>query len=217
MPRRFDSLVPRLSPSVPGCPQPVIEQYVRDAAIEACEKTLAYRHIQNKIPLTSGVYDYPYDPPTNTEVHAFLSASIDGTHMTPLPLEEFQDRFPKWPDFVVAEHGIPRFISQLDADTFIVTPTPDNAKTYELRMVIAVKPLRTSYDMDTTAFDELENIIMHGALQNLLILPERTWSDRELGAFHAKQFLYKTAERRARANLGAARNSLRVKPVAFGC
>ena len=83
--------------------------------------------------------------------------------------------------------------------------------------VIAVKPLRTSYDMDTTAFDELENIIMHGALQNLLILPERTWSDRELGAFHAKQFLYKTAERRARANLGAARNSLRVKPVAFGC
>ena len=48
MPRRFDSLVPRLSPSVPGCPQPVIEQHVRDAAIEACEKTLAYRHIQTK-------------------------------------------------------------------------------------------------------------------------------------------------------------------------
>ena len=45
MPTRFDSLVPRLSPSVPGCPQPVIEQYVRDAAIDACEKTLAYRHI----------------------------------------------------------------------------------------------------------------------------------------------------------------------------
>ena len=95
MPKRFDSLVSRLSPSVPGCPQPVIEQYVRDAAINACEKTLAYRHVQSKIPLTTGVYDYPYDPPTNTEVHAVLSASIDGSPMTSLPLESFQDKFPK--------------------------------------------------------------------------------------------------------------------------
>ena len=83
-------------------------------------------------------------------------------------------------------------------------------------MVTALKPLRTSVDMESTTFDELENIIVHQALQNLLILPERTWSDRELAAFHAKQFLHKAAERRARANLGAARNSLRVKPVAFG-
>ncbi len=216
MPKRFDSLVPRLSPSVPGCPQPVIEQYVRDAAINACEKTLAYRHVQSKIPLTTGVYDYPYDPPTNTEVHAVLSASIDGSPMTSLPLESFQDKFPKWPDFLPAEYGCPKYLSQLDADTFIVTPTPDALKTYEIRMVIAVKPLRSSIDMDTTTFDELEDLILHGALQNLLILPERTWSDRELAAFHAKQYLYKAAERRARANLGAARNTLRVKPVAFG-
>ena len=216
MPKRFDSLVSRLSPSVPGCPQPVIEQYVRDAAIDACSRTLAFRHIQNKIALTPGVYDYPYDPPTNTEVHAVLSASIDGNHMTTLSLEAFQDRFPKWPDFVDAEYGCPKYLSQLDADTFIVTPTPDSAKLYELRMVVAVKPLRASFDMDSTTFDELEDLIMHGALQNLLILPERTWSDRELAPFHAKQYLYKAAERRARANLGAARNSLRVKPVAFG-
>lgn len=216
MAKRFDSLVNRLSPSVPGCPQPVIEQYVRDAAIEACEKTLAYRYVQPKIPLTSGVYDYPYDPPTGTEVHAFLSAAIDGTRLSPLTLEELQDKFPKWPDFVSADYNIPRYIAQLDADTFVVAPTPDSAKTYELRMVTALKPLRTSVDMESTTFDELENIIVHQALQNLLILPERTWSDRELAAFHAKQFLHKAAERRARANLGAARNSLRVKPVAFG-
>ena len=216
MGKRFDSLVSRLAPSVPGCPQPIIEQYVRDAAIAACEKTLAFRHIQSKIALTPGVYDYPYDPPTSTEVHAVLSASIDGNHMTSLPLEVFQDRFPKWPDFTTSEYGIPKYFSQLDADTFIITPTPDSAKLYEVRMVIAVKPLRTSYDMDKTTFDELEDLIMHGALQNLLVLPERTWSDRELAAFHAKQYLFKASERRARANLGASRNTLRVKPVAFG-
>ena len=42
--RSFSDVVNRLSPSVPGCPTPVIEQYVRDAAIEACERTLAWRY-----------------------------------------------------------------------------------------------------------------------------------------------------------------------------
>ena len=41
--RKFSSLVTRVTPSVPGCPQPIIEQYIRDAAIEACERTLAWR------------------------------------------------------------------------------------------------------------------------------------------------------------------------------
>jgi len=31
--RAFSSMVTRLAPSVPGCPQPVIEQYVRDSAM----------------------------------------------------------------------------------------------------------------------------------------------------------------------------------------
>lgn len=39
--RTFIDIVNRLLPSVPGCPTPVVENYVRDAAIEACERTLA--------------------------------------------------------------------------------------------------------------------------------------------------------------------------------
>ena len=58
--RSFLDIVNRLSPSVPGCPTPVIEQYVRDAAIEACERTLAWRYEQPKIRLVPGAHDYAY-------------------------------------------------------------------------------------------------------------------------------------------------------------
>ena len=34
--RTFVDISNRLSPSVPGCPTPIIEQYVRDTAIETC-------------------------------------------------------------------------------------------------------------------------------------------------------------------------------------
>ena len=42
---------------------------------------------------------------------------------------------------------------------------------------------------------------MHGALQHLLVLPDRAWSDRELASYHAKQFIFKLQERRATTTL----------------
>jgi hypothetical protein len=42
-------------------------------------------------------------------------------------------------------------------------------------------------------------------------MPNKNWSDRELATYHAKQYLSKITERRARANLGAARASMTVQ------
>ena len=213
--RKFSTLVTRLTPSVPGCPQPVIDQYVRDAAIEACERTLAWRYVQPKIRLTTGVYDYGYESPNNSEVHAFIFATVNGNRLTAVTLDHLHDLYPKWPDFPSTEYANPIHISQLDPDHFVVAPTPDSITTYDLRMITALKPLRTATDMDTTVFDELENIIMQGALQHLLVLPERTWTDRDLAKYHAGQFISKTAERRARNALGAARASVTVQMKPF--
>jgi hypothetical protein len=82
-------------------------------------------------------------------------------------------------------------------------------------MIVALKPLRDADGMDKSAFDDLENVIMHGALQHLLVLPDRNWTDRELASYHAKQFAFKLSERRARANLGAARASMSVQMRPF--
>jgi hypothetical protein len=57
---------------------------------------------------------------------------------------------------------------------------------------------------------------MHGTLQHLLVLPNQAWSDRELAAYHAKQYVYQTAERRARANLGNVRGNMRARMQPFG-
>ena len=82
-------------------------------------------------------------------------------------------------------------------------------------MIVCLKPLRTATKMDKKFLDELENVIMHGALQHLLVLPDRTWSDRELASYHAKQFAFKLSERRARTNIGASKSSVRVQAQKF--
>lgn len=209
--RAFISLAERLASSAPGCPKPVLVQHIRDAAIDVCERTLAWRYVQPELVLTPGVADYPYDVPSESEVHAILAASVNGTHITPITLEQAHSIFPTWPDMDVSQRANPRFILQLDVDNFAVAPVPDASQTYKIKMILALKPLRTASGMDKTAFDDLEDPIMHGALQTLLVLPNKPWSDRELAAYHAKQYLARIVERRARANLGAGRASVSVR------
>ena len=209
--RSFNSPVQRISIYVPGCPHPVIEQFVRDAAIKVCERTLAWRYEQPPIRLTPGVYDYPYEVPQGAEVHAFLSSSVNGMPIMPVTIEEIHQRVISWPSVAPEDRSRPRFVSQLDVDNFIVAPAPDDAEKYDLKMVVALKPLRTASGMDQTALDDLEDAIKHGALERLLTIPDKSWSDNTLATYHARQFLSQVTERRARANLGAGRASMSVK------
>ena len=122
-------------------------------------------------------------------------------------MEEIHKLYPKYPSSVTAERTTPQYIFQNNPDTFHVALVPDNS-TDKIEMFVAQKPLRTATGMEGTVMDDLEDVIVHGALQSLLTLPETTWSDTELAAYHAKQFTFKVSERRARANLGAGRATL---------
>jgi hypothetical protein len=120
------------------------------------------------------------------------------------------------PDSVVADASTPQSITQVNADKFVILPLPDAQRTYQCRMFVALKPKRNASAMDEFIMDELEEVIMHGALQHLLVLPSQAWSDRELAAYHAKQYVYQTSERRARANLGNVRGTMRARMQPFG-
>jgi hypothetical protein len=120
------------------------------------------------------------------------------------------------PESIVADGSEPRVFTQITPDKFIVLPLPDAEKTYTMRMFMALKPRRDATGMEEEIFNDLEDAIMHGALQSLLVLPNVPWSDRELATYHARQYVFHTTERRARANLGNMRGSVRAKMQPFG-
>jgi len=96
--RSFSSLTARLSPSVPGCPNQTVVQYIRDAAIKACEKTLAYRYQQPVFNLTPGAYVYTYRKPADTQVHAVFSTLMNNEPLEVLPLDKALMLYPEWAD-----------------------------------------------------------------------------------------------------------------------
>lgn len=120
------------------------------------------------------------------------------------------------PPEIVADGSTPQSITQVSPDKYIILPLPGADEVYQCRMFLALKPKRSASGMDEVVFDELEEAIMHGALQHLLVLPGQAWSDRELAAYHAKQYAFQIAERRARANLGTNRGMMRARMQPFG-
>jgi len=253
--RTFASLVPKVNPSVPGCPTQTIIQYIRDAAIRTCERTLAWRYQVPLYDLLPGVHEYAYNKPDSTDAHAIFAAIVNGSHLEKLTLDDALRLYPQWadlysgedpsvlwsltdpssfntddyndpqyndgsvfalPDSIVADASTPRSICQVTPDKYIILPLPDAKATYTMRMFLALKPKRNSTAMDEVIFDDLEESILHGALQHLLVLPNSHWTDRELAAYHAKQYVFQIAERRARANLGNPRGVLRAKMQPFG-
>jgi hypothetical protein len=231
----------------------MIVQYIRESAIRVCERTLAWRYEQPKFQLSPGVYEYGFNKPEYTEIHALFAAIVNGRLLETLTLDDALRRYPMWadlysgqdisviwsetpestynnseyneeafnaqpdyvlPDAVIADASTPQILTQVSPDKYIILPLPD-AEPYTMRMFYALKPTRTATGMDAVMLDELEDVIVHGALQNLLVLPQSHWSDRELASYHAKQYTFHVTERRARANLGNARSSVSVRMHPF--
>jgi hypothetical protein len=254
MDRAFSTLAPKVATSVPGCPQPMILDYIRDAAIRVCERTLLWRHVQPKFTLTAGVPEYPFERPQYTDVHVLLAATLNDRQLELLTMEQALGKYPEWADLFGgmslpdvwanspsgsfnsfgANEGLfnespnvnlatarfesgsePRTLTQVTPDRFLVMPFPDDARDYDLRMFYALKPSRTATAIPRALFDELEDAILHTALQHLLVMPGVEWNDRELATYHARQALLEIAGRRARANLGFARGSLTASAPRF--
>ena len=209
--RAFVSLEPKLAASVAGCPRPTIIQYVRDTAIEVCEKTLVWRFEQDPIRLTQGIYEYDYDVPDFTEVCGLIHATINGEPITAYTQEQIHREFPDWPSTDTTKRSTPRALGHFDVDHFVLAPVPDGGQTYDAKMFLALKPTLNATGMAQTPFDECEQLIIHGVLQHMLVLPNKSWTDRELASYHAKQYVYKTSAKRAKANLGVSRASLAVQ------
>lgn len=119
------------------------------------------------------------------------------------------------PDAALEDAAQPRSICQLDLQKYVILPLPDDERTYTVRMFVALKPKRNASSVPTQFLEELEDAIVHGALQSLYIIKDSPWFDINLASYHAKQYSYMTSERRARANLGAVRSKFRAKAQPF--
>jgi|TARA_R110001592_G_scaffold141750_1_gene363588 hypothetical protein len=169
----FESLLRDVLPYVPGCPDSLVQNHIRSATIEFAERSNAYVYDLDPITTVSGVYEYEFDAPSGTEVHNILWMTYDGNDLDPISPRSLELNYPDWRD----RTSLPNVYLQKTPSAFWLIPVPQTTLTNKLLVSVALKPTRTTGNIDTTFSNTYRDGILYGTLHRLLRIPQKGWTD----------------------------------------
>jgi len=202
----YESLLSEIVPMVPGCPDTLIENSIRSAAIEFCEKTGAYQAELDPVTTVASIYEYDLEAPSGTNVHKIMWAVHNGKDLEPISTNLLEQRLPKWRD--ASNASTPLYYVKQTQSTVWLVPTPGVTVASSTVMRVQLKPTHTSTACDDGVMSDYREAIVNGALFRLLRLPSKDWTDYTGAQVYGTLFQEGLieAERRARhADEGIAR------------
>jgi len=216
--RLFSSLVPRVTASVPMCPNALALDYIRTAAVEACEETGAWFSVTDNVELETDRVEYAYHDFGGVADNADV-AKLDAAYVNGYAIDLLSRRraMSKYPDFLTEKaledwSGTPRAAFQSDSEHVTVLPAADTAGEYLFRMSLFLEPPRDADGLPQGLFDAIEDAVFNLALYYLLLLPDKDWQDARLAGNHLRQYKWHAAWRRGDASRGDSPGSLMARP-----
>jgi len=186
------SFAPWVRPSVPGCPDPMIERAVCDAAIEFCEQTQAFVEAAT---LTTQVGKASYDVVSDAGVPGMvLSATLGNRTLHPVYVEVLSHSIG---DTWRTDTGKPAYYLADFEDQVHVYPIPTEAETGTL--TLAARPSRNDTEWDDRLFERYGEIIADGALARLLNQVSVPWSEPNAALQRRQRFQQGINKVRAKA------------------
>lgn len=194
----YESLLPEIIPMVPGCPDTLIENNIRAAVIEFCEKSEVYQQELDPVTTVANIYEYDLEPPSQTLVHKIVWVSYDGEEIEPVTTALLEQREPKWRDSNY--YGTPNYFVKQTQSTFWLVPVPNETKVSSTIVRAVLKPTYASTAADDEIMTDYRDAIINGTLFRLLRMPSKDWTDYAGAQVYASLFAegIVNAERRAR-------------------
>ena len=218
----FADFVPEVSPHISGCPDPVTTAYIRKVVIDLCSRAKVWRVTGTSVVATAGVAKgfALVSGVTDTVVSSLISAQMHKTTANTTRKIDIvssavaYQRYPDWPNALAT--GEPVLLFQEDPLTLNVAPVPNTADTYTIIPLVAIKPTSTATVWDSVLAEEFRQLIFHGVLYELMLMPKRHWSDAKTAMIHGKRWQYLLQEARARVRKGFSSAEVSVEMVPWG-
>lgn len=200
----YETLLPEILPMVPGCPDTLIENNIRAAVIELCEKASTYQAELDPLTTVANIYEYDLEAPAGTTVQKILWVTHAGKDIEPLTSALLEQRLPKWRE----GNGVPEYYVQQSPSLVWLAPIPTVTSVSSTIVRAVLKPTHTSTACDDSVMNDYRDTIINGALFRLLRIPNKDWSDLQGASVYGQLFSQgvENAERKARgADTGVAR------------
>lgn len=148
----WSDIYPFVLPEVPGVPEPMLDHYIRQTAINFLEESQVWTADVTAIDLVANTGTYSLVSPAQTvtasplltevpDVAMVKWAWVDGVQIFPASQEELGALVEYWADKTAS---VVSNYTQLTQDTITLYPTPNYASTGGLKIKIAIRPSLTA-------------------------------------------------------------------------
>lgn len=178
----LDEFLPSIRPYAPGVADPTAYFAIRQASIEFCEKTRMWRY-EDEFDITADDFEGLLAPPSSV-VHDIEGVWFDGTklrHVTPNKLDELVS---DWRSGDTKPTGVPSYVTQTEPNTIILVPFG----TGTVKLSLFLKPAQDAIEVPDFLVDQHRETIAFGALARILMIPNQSFTDPNMGAAFGQAF-----------------------------
>lgn len=205
----IDMILPSVMPQVPGCAEPTAIAAIRQAAIEFCEATRAWR-ARDQFEVTKSSCSIVCAP-ASAVIFEFESVFFNGRRLEQVSVLELDRDHPNWADDSREPSGTARYFTQTEHDTIRVVP----AATGKVDISLYVRPSEDALQLPDFLVDRYRNVLANGALSRLLLVPGQPFFSPDMAGYYATRF-QQSLDRNFNVNIrGQQRARTRTKPHYF--
>ena len=199
MAKALTTFLPQIQPHVPGCPESVILEAIRNACIRFCTDTWLVREDIAAQDVTAAQDEYQITASTDNESIGLISFLHDKLELGQKTEEELDIIDSGWR---TADPGVATYVMLPLPDLVKLNRVPAETITAGMIMRIATRPTDTADDVDDLLFNDWRKAIKYGALEELYEIPKKGWSDMKMSLWYGKRFNFQIQSGKARARMG---------------
>lgn len=207
-------LLPYLLPDVPGAPDTLVKQAIMRAANEFCRESGVWSEIQDPMVVLDNINEYELDVPTGSQIVTIKSIWMVNRELVPVTMERLQELIPNWQE---AKGSDPAYYNAAhDYASFRIYPIPLGANKARMTVRAVYTPNQFGTFLPQFLVDVYLDEILAGAKYRLMTMPNKAWSNPELGLVNKALFDDGIVKAKVFEAHDKVALSPRVRPVRFG-
>lgn len=173
---------PYVLPDVFGCPEPLLDQALRETARDFCTRTKVWRQWMDPFAAsgTSNVIEFDAEP--GSEVVAVTALTVDGDDYSVLGSQDLPSGWQSEKHGNLKEKTMVHINSQ--EGFFYPTPLAGQIIIFQL----ALRPTMTGTGVGDVIFAEFTEVIASGTKARLMVKPRKEWTDLQTAAMFGMHY-----------------------------
>lgn len=184
MAKAWSAFYPDVLADLPGAPAPMVDHYLRNAAIEFCERSKAWVVDLDLIDAVAEQMEYTLPMPTGAELVEIKTAWFLGEKITPKSPGYLAANYDDW----TAEVGTPEHYTHESTDAVMLVPAPADAASDALKIKAAIRPTPDATEIDDWFYNHYRLAIAAGCKALLMVMADKPWSNADLAVINASMF-----------------------------